>query len=240
MTSFKRIGMEKKLQLEWLGRVVALAKDEADPKLIRADMDRYLLTSLPGSESRRKHIDVLMRIWVKVADENKQLRDEALLLWERVSARERVALHWGLCLLAYPIFKDVTAAIGKLLNLQDDVLLSQVHKRIVDSWGERTTLRYAVQRLLRTLTWWGVLAETGKKGVYRAGDEMDVQDKDGALWLLHCYIQASAEETVPLTSLLAAPALFPFKLNVRLSDLGDSERFEVTRQGLNSDVVGLR
>jgi len=236
----KRIGMEKKIQLDWLDKLAFLYNDERDAKRIKEQMDGYLSDIIKGGESRRKHINVLMRIWVSVPEEDVSLRDQALQFLRKVKTEERLALHWGLCLLAYPLFRDVTTVIGRLLSLQDEITLAQVHKRIIESWGDRSSLNWAVQRLLRSLSLWGALKDTDVKGEYVAANKIVIENEELKLWLLECYLRCIDQRTITYQSLISAPALFPFDINVKLGELLTSDRFEVNRQGLDVDVVELR
>ena len=45
--------------------------------------------------------------------------------------------------------------------VQGEVAQSQVLRRVTESWGERSTLHRAVQRMSRNWVEWGVLSETG-------------------------------------------------------------------------------
>ncbi len=236
----KRIGMDKKVQLDWMDKIAFLQKEENDVKYIKEQMDSLLSQQIDGNESRRKHITVLLRIWVTVPEEVVPLRDNALQLISKVAFEERIAIHWGMCLLAYPLFKDVTAIVGKLLSLQDELTLLQVHKRIIEGWGDRNTLKWAVQRLIRSLASWGVIIDTNTKGEYIVANKIDINNDELKLWLLECYLRCLSQETIAYQSLISAPSLFPFNLNITLGDLLTSDRFEVNRQGLDVDVVELR
>lgn len=231
--------MDRKVRLDWLDRLAFMYAEFKDSNIVKEEMNAYLVNTIKGKEARRKSINVLMRVWVSVPQEHTALRDRAVQFLSRVKTEERVALHWGLCLLAYPLFRDVTTIVGRLLALQDEVYLSQVHKRIIDSWGDRSSLNWAVQRLLRSLNLWGTLKDTETNGKYAAANKIVVENGELKLWLLECYLQCIEESTILFDNLINTPALFPFDLNVRLGDLLMSDKFEVNRQGLDSDVVEL-
>lgn len=232
--------MDKKVNLEWLDRVAFGLKENKSYKELRGELENYLEDKILGAETRRKHINVLLRIWVSVLPEHEELRDRALALLLVSEARERSVLHWGLCLLAYELFRDVATIIGKLFTLNDELALAQVHKRVIEAWGDRTNLKYAVQRLLRTMANWGVLQPLGKNGLYRQTGKLLIENKPLKLWLLECYFSCIEQKSVSMQSLNAAPTLFPFMLEVNLDDLMASGRYEVNRQGLDIDVVELR
>lgn len=232
--------MDKKVEIEWLDQLAFGLKEQKNYKDLKEELDNSLKNKIHGNESRRKHLNVLMRIWVTVPTGHEQLRDRALTFLLSTTSRERLALHWGLCLLAFEIFKDVSSIIGKLFTLNEEITLAQVHNRIIENWGDRTTLVYAVQRMLRSMANWGVLLDAEKKGFYKPPEKLPLYNKDLGLWLLECYLACIEQKFVFMQSLNEVPALFPFTVNIKLSDLLDSARYEVNRQGLDVDVVELR
>ncbi len=233
--------MDKKVEIEWLDFLAFRLKENKNYNELRKELDNRLQDVINGSESRRKYLDVHMRIWVTVPSEHEQLRDKALTFLSSTTSQERLALHWGLCLLAFELFKDVSNVIGKLFNLDDKITLAQVHNRIIETWGDRTTLIYAVQRMLRSMAKWGVLNEPQKKkGFYVPAEKIQLFDKELKLWLLECYLTCLDKKSVSLQSLNEVPVLFPFDMVVKLGDLVASDRFEVNRQGLDVDMVELR
>jgi len=232
--------MDKKVEIEWLDQLAFGLKEQKNYRELKEELDNSLKNKIHGNESRRKHLNVLLRIWVTVPAGHEQLRDRALTFLSTTTSRERLALHWGLCLLAFELFRDVSSIIGKLFTLNDEITLAQVHNRIIENWGDRTTLVYAVQRMLRSMVNWCVLQDSEKKGFYKPSEKIPLYDKDLKLWLLECYLTCIEQKTVSMQSLNEAPALFPFAVDIRLGDLMDSDRYEVNRQGLDVDVVELR
>ena len=180
---------------------------------------------------------MLLRIWVNVPAKDGRLRDEALQLVAQVSPEERLWLHWGLSLLAYPFFRDVAATAGQLSRLQGVFGQAQVQRRMIESWGQRTTLQRAAQRLLRTFIDWHVLRETDVRGSYEVAPLRQTENRALALWLLDCALRAHGAEQVSLRELGQLAYNFPFDLTPFVSDLRRSDRFEITRQGLDLEMV---
>ena len=129
------IGFDRKLDLDWLDATVALCQESLDPGVVAGQLRQKLAYEIAGDEARRKTIGVLLRIWVNVPAKVSRLRDEALQLAARVSPEERLWLHWGMSLLAYPFFRDVAAVVGQLGRLQgplDRVLASGCSTTVYD------------------------------------------------------------------------------------------------------------
>jgi len=232
--------MDKKLELPWLDQLAFGLREGKSYKELRIELDATLKNKINGPETRRKHINVLMRIWVSVPAEHEQFRDRALTFLAAATSRERLALHWGLSLVSFELFRDVSSVIGKLLTLNDEITLAQVHSRIIEDWGDRTNLKYAVPRMLRSMVNWGVLQDTTNRGSYKPSSKIAIDDKDMKLWLLECYLTCLEQNSISVQSLNEAPALYPFAVNIKLAEMVASDRYEVSRQGLDVDVVELR
>ena len=231
------IGFDRKLQLDWLDATVGLCQGSLDPGVVADHLRKNLEREIAGTEARRKTTTVLLRIWVNVPAEYSHLRDEALQLAAQIGSEERLWLHWGLSLLAYPFFRDVAATVGQLSRLQGTFSQAQVQRRMIENWGQRTTLRRATRRLLRTFVDWDVLRDTDVRGRYDVVLPRQTENRALALWLLDCALQANDAEQVSLRELGQLSYTFPFDLLPFVNDVRLSERFEVSRQGLDLEMV---
>jgi hypothetical protein len=188
--------------------------------------------------ARGKTMTVLLHIWVLVPDALIPLRDDGLAMLRDRSGRDRLPLHWGMCVATYPFFRDVAAITGRLLSLQGTAALSQVVRRMGESWGERSKLIRAVQRVVRSFVEWGILVETDERGIFSAAPKISVAHGNGVgPWLLEADISNSETQARPFRSLVSATSFFPLKLNLSSRDVGSSPRLEIYRQGLDEDVV---
>ncbi|HBY97805.1 MAG TPA: hypothetical protein DEP84_28335 [Chloroflexi bacterium] len=225
-----RIGFDRTIRLRWLDQAALLARELRDNEALREALFECLTHDVRGEESRRKTVTVLARIWWRVPEEHILFREEAFAMVAQETPGARLALHWGMALLAYPLFRDVTAIIGRLLRLQGAFTLAQVSRRISADWGNRTTLKYAVPRILRSLSDWEIVEPTKEVGGYEPCPPILSPRVGPALWLLEASLRAR-ETDVPVSDLLRSPELFPFALPVSPGDLLRSGRFQVDQQG---------
>jgi hypothetical protein len=235
----RMIGFDRKLELDWLDATVAQCQSDRDPDRVLRNLDLLLETEIIGNKARRNTLTVLMRIWVKVPEEQTEIRNEGLALATQVAPTERLWLHWGMSLLAYPFFRDVAAKVGQLGRLQGDFSQAQVQRRMTEGWGQRTTLERAVQRLVRTFVEWQVVLDAGTRGSYSLAPVHQTDNRNLALWLMDCALRANEAEQVPLRELERLPYNFPFDLTSFAGDLRGSKRFESTRQGLDLEMVAF-
>jgi hypothetical protein len=255
----RRIGFDRELKLNWLDLTAGLVQEGLDIHQTRQELTARLANEIPGQEACRKTVTVLTRVWHRVPLEHQALQSEALDLLPRIVPEERLWLHWGMSLLAYPFFHDVASTGGRLLKLQGEFESTQVLRRMQESWGQRTTLERAVQRLLQTFVAWGVTRELASaRHVYQATPPRQTTNSTLALWLIECVLrsalrgrsalgahtahEATAQDNgqLPLAELVQSLAAFPFELTAHAAALRRSDRFEISHQGLDLEMVAPR
>ncbi len=221
-----RIGFDRLIRLRWLDRAALLAAELREPDALHQAMLAQLAGELPGVDARRKTANVLTRIWWRVPEEHVPLRDEAFAQMVDCTPEERLLFHWGMCLLAYPIFQDVAATVGRLSRLQGTFRQVQVVSRISAEWGNRSTLETAVPRIVRSFVDWGVLVVAEEKGTYRAAPPLTPTGIQSISWLFES-VRRSRSADVPASDLLRAVELFPFALSVSPGALAQFERLRL-------------
>lgn len=236
----RKIGFDRKLDLEWLDAAAGrLAAGDA-PMAARHQVWNRLEGILSGDASnsaRGKTMTVLTQIWM-TAPTHQPLRDAALAIFGQVSPDERLALHWAMTLAAYPFFLDVAAQTGKLLRLNGDCTFAQIHRRMMERWGERSTLSRAVQRVLRSMVAWGALREGATPGQYQPLPKRIPVLEATAEIVLEGLLRAEGG-SLALNAVATHPALFPFDLHLDLPRLRQHPRLWVHRQGDQTDWVEL-
>ena len=242
-TRRRTIGFDRKIQLSWLDATADWAAQGLSTADIRTRLEQLLEGKVAGGGSRSardKTMTVLLHIWVLVPDALVPLRDDGLALLRGRSGRDRLPLHWGMCVATYPFLRDVATTTGRLLSLQGTAALSQIVRRMTESWGERSTLIRAVQRVVRSFVEWGVLAETHERGIFSPAPRITVPDGDKlGPWLLEAGISNCERQAGAFRSLVGAASFFPLDLRLSPRDLGSNPRLELHRQGLDDDVVVL-
>lgn len=236
------IGFDRRIEREWLDFAAGRAVAGDDPHALRQAVHSLLAGSVSGdgaNSARGKTTTVLARIWGGAAGSADEVSSRAILLFADANEAERLALHWGLMLATYPVFADVAATAGRLLALQSSFTLSHLTRRMISTWGERSTLTRAVQRIVRSMVSWGVLHDAGAKGTYQAGRRIDIGNRSVARIVAEAILTDSDDAAVPISTLLNHPARFPFNLNLSSGDLRAAPPFLVHREGLDSELVEL-
>ena len=243
MSSTASIGLDRRLDLEWLDAAAAHVAAGQDPAGTRARLFELLEGRVAGGRKRGsacyKTVCVLSRTWSNVPENLIAFRDHSIHVLPTLSSPERVALHWAVLLAGYRFFGDVAESTGRLISLQGSLTLSQVTRRMREAWGDRSTLSRATQRVVRSTVEWGVLQDTGQRGSYTRESRAIAVHGELALLLVEALLH-HVGIGLPMDQATGHHALFPFEVRLGTHEVRHSARLEVHRQGLDVDVVGLR
>lgn len=242
-----QIGFSQRVRLEWLEQTANLILAGNDKAAINDALQGLLKdkVSVGGQAvrgNREKIITILLKTWLTVPNELEVLRVEGLELLKRVPRTDHLAIHWGMVVAVYPFWSGVAAQVGRLLRLQRSAAAAHIQRRVREQYGERETVSRATRRVLRSYLDWGVLQETGKKGIYAAGPALAVEDSRLIAWLAEASLHARANGSAPLKDLLDSPSLFPLRIRrIQAESLvSASSRLDILRHGLDNDLVMLR
>lgn len=233
------VGLDRPVELDWLDATAGYVANGSSPDEVRKRLFALLDGVVSGQDAhsaRGKTITVLSRIWSAVPEPALGLHARALAALPKVDPEERVAVHWAMVVSTHTFAYDVASTLGRLLGLHDNVTAAQVTQRLVNTWGDRTTIRRATPRLLRSMARWGTLVFTDRRGTYGAPTKRPASATSMAL-LLEALLINVEEGALPLQRATQHPALFPFSLGV--TQLQGEEQFQVDRQGLDTDMVRL-
>jgi len=242
-----QIGFSQRVRLEWLEKTVSLilagndraAINEALQALLR---DKVSIGGQAERGNREKIITILLKMWLTVPNVLEPLRVEGLELFKRAPKNAHLAIYWGMTMAVYPFWADVATQAGRLLRLQGSVAAAQVQRRIREQYGERETVSRAARRVLRSYLDWGVLQESGSKGIYYAGATLVIDDSRLIAWLAEASLRAKANGAAPLKDLIDSPSFFPFRIKPIPAAIlvTESPRLDFLRHGLDDNLVMLR
>ena len=241
-----QIGFSQRIQLEWLEQTAQLflggsSKAQIEEVLHDILSDRLAVGSNARRNSREKAITILMKIWVTVPKHLEPFRDDAVNLLKQLPESSHLPIHWGMSMSAYPFFGVIAEAVGRLFRLQSEIASSQIQRRIREELGERETVARSARRILRCFVDWGVLQDTGKKGIYRAAPPIPVKDKKLKIWLIEATLISCGFNSLPLRSVFEKPVFFPFMIRqITSRELESNPRLDFFRHGLDEDMVTLK
>lgn len=215
MTHSSKIGFNRRVELEWVEYTANLVLAGLDKDAIHRELNSMLSTKLSiGSEavrgSREKTITILTRIWADVSVPLKPMRDAGLTYLRTVRAEERLPVHWGMTVTAYPFWGVVADMVGRLLRLQESVGIAQVQRRVTEKLGERETVLRSTRYVIHAFVDWGILEKANETGMYCQGKTWLISDLVLLAFVIEAQLRSLGKSSARLDTVLQSPALFPF------------------------------
>jgi len=242
----RMIGYNRTVKLRWLDETVDLfLSGISDADICEALRDRLKDELSVGSTaqrgSREKTITLLLKTWVRVPAPLRELRREGLSLLQGVRRAQRLPIHWGMTMAAYPFWRVVAEVIGRLFRLQGTASPMQVQRRVKELFGEREAVARSARYVLRAFSDWGVITDAARKGEYAPAEPLLVGDPKLAAWLLETAVFSTTEGSTDFRGLVDSPCLFPFQIRrIAPAQLAESGRLEVVRHGVDEMIIRVR
>ncbi|MBO8173523.1 MAG: hypothetical protein H0Z33_16775 [Bacillaceae bacterium] len=233
----KAVGFDQKIKLNHLDYIAFMAKTE-ERKHLYEKLDEYLYAEIKGDKSRKNAITMLMKIWCLVDNEHKELQKEAFELLPVLNQHERIVLHWGMTILAYPFFRDLVTEMGHLFMLQNEVSSQQIGRKMKGLYGDRRRVEVSTSAVLMSIKTWGLI-NASKSGIYTETGKLTITHTELKLWLSKVVILSSQYEKMSLEMINSSAMTFPFDFNLNVNEF-EKEYFEVNRQGLDMVMIGLK
>jgi len=233
----KKVGFLQYIKKDWLDATVGFYQNNQNIDEIKANLDNLIKIEVPKSEERRKTIDVLTRIWIRIPKKYEKIRYSALEFYDDLDPDERIVLHWGMLLLAYPFFRDIVYSIGLSLKIQDNFTSTQLRNRLVSNWGHRTTIIRAIDRIIQSLKDWNILIIDGKS--LKPNSKLKIKNDPLCLWFLECVYRTENVDSMLFEKFISLQTMFPFELKIPIYKIKQAENFEFQIHGMNIEMISI-
>jgi hypothetical protein len=233
------IAFRRKVRAIWLEQGMTMAAQELPWKDAKASLVKEVAAENAGTETIRKVLEHVRRIWFEPPDDCRALRTDGLRLFRADGSRDtRFLLNWGMAIAAYPFVGSVAEALGRLLKLQNEARRSDVQRRLREQYGDRDFVNRITRYVISSFLDWGGVNEIRRTGVYVRSLTFKPQNPDQLAWLTEAVLISKRESQMKISQIYYHPILFPLGLDVssRLA-LQNNPRLKFARQGLNEEVV---
>lgn len=151
-TAQPRIGMDRYISAEWMDMAASVVRGE----MLAEGLHDRLANEIPGRQVQLKAIGIINRMWFPNDNVGQEIAASAARLvanggGDRIAAFEAVAIG------NYPYFRQVVETVGRLLRLQETCSPGEVHRRMFEQHGKRTTISQATSYAFKTLVSWGMI-----------------------------------------------------------------------------------
>ena len=232
----KMVGLSRAIKIEWLNKTVDLVNEGMAPENIKEALNDYIGFEIKSPDNIRKAREILMNIWVYPFEDDKAniIREQALEAI-RNGNEDKLAMHWCMLLLRYPVFVDVTGVIGKISSMQDSFSLAWLKDKMFEEWGERTTLFHSIDKIMQTLRQIGGV--DSRSGVYTVR-HYEINDAATKMIIIKTILALKMKAYYEPSELANAPQMFPFCFTVDSELIFGNQEFEIGNFGGSPVVVG--
>jgi hypothetical protein len=233
----KPVGFDQKIMLHHLDFTANEARKLSRKEMYEA-LDYFLRSDIQGAKSRKNAITMLMKIWYLVDEETIPLRDKALEMFPHLTKEERLLVHWGMTILAYPFFKDLVQELGKLFRLQDEVPSAVIGRKMKELYGDRRRVEVATSAVLTSIKTWGIV-DLLKSRSYKLRPKMSITSTDLNQFITEVILRATNVTAMPIDLLHNHVLFFPFSFDISVTELRNNNQFRLNRQGIDIVIVEL-
>ena len=232
----KMVGLSRAIKIEWLNKTVDLVNEGMAPENIKEALNDYIGFEIKSPDNIRKAREILMNIWVYPFEDDKAnlIREQALEAI-RNGNEDKLAMHWCMLLLRYPVFVDVTGVIGKISSMQDSFSLAWLKDKMFEEWGERTTLFHSIDKIMQTLRQIGGV--DSRNGVYTVR-HYEINDASTKMIIIKTILALKMKAYYEPSELANVPQMFPFFFTVDSELIFGNQEFEIGNFGGSPVVVG--
>lgn len=232
------VGFDRYITLDWLDQTAKWVIDGKSAKEVHALIDEYLAPYVQGDTSKRKTKNVLSGAWIKSDGVNPVFKTQARQHYAQANKAEQLAIHYSLMIASYPFFYSLSRVLGRLFKLQDDVSNEEFYRRVIETHGDRESIKRAAARFLQSLIEWGVLDGSDKAKV-KSVAKIKVSDPMLATWLIEAAMYSNGKDRILLDELLADPAYFAFDIPHGTFQINKSDRLQIVHQGAQEIIIKL-
>jgi hypothetical protein len=231
-----RIGFDRYVQLDWC----KAALDVASGTKSLNDLDGIVSQVLTGSESRRKTIDILKRLWINPFPESKEFIKRGIDSYRTIGESVVFPICWGAAIATYPFFGKTAEVTGRLFNLQEDCSIAEVQRRMAEIYGDRDGITRAASRVLQSHENWGAIARAKNSKRLIRQLPMSLHHEQIVVWLVEAALRYTGK-AVPVPTLQSMAAIYPFVLDQPLAYvISNCPTLELRSEGPSNQFVALR
>lgn len=231
------VGADRFLALQWANIAYELFVSTKDQEVSRRELHSYLGNQMVGLVSTRKTANQLDRLWLSSNDPYSNLRGMTQSLIGPIKATQMSVLHLGMAINVFPIYRETVRVIGVLARITDQISTKSVSTRVMERFPTTSSIPRSVNRVLQTLTDWGLVGISEGNIVIR---ELYLQDPKIVNWFILALLKASGQNEITLSELEICPLKLGINLAHPRSVINESEELNLSRNHQGVEVVRIK
>jgi len=235
----KWIGFDRRVEPLWLNFIVEMLKEGKSEEDIRKLLREKLTLHIKGAEAVNKTVTVMMRLFFSLPEALRDIFFKGFSLSYGVEEEERIWIYWGLLLLRYPFVKDVADITGRFLEFQGSVSTKEIQEKILNTWGDRSTVKRVVQMVTKTMEDFGFImrVKTRPFTVFEKLPCKKTENPELMQWFLEVLLNLEDMNFIPFEAIYKRYYAFPFRIS--LMPAGENKSIKVIRDGIY-EMAGIK
>ena len=229
------MGFDQRIMLHHLD-YTAMQSKRYPRKEMYSVLDGYMRDDIAGAKSRKNAITMLIKIWYLVDDNLMPLRDQILDEFNKFNQEERLLVHWGMTMAAYPFFKDVAHELGRLFQLQDTVTSKSIGQRMKSSYGNRRRVEVATSAVLSSMRSWEIIVPA-KGRTNGKGKPIVITNPILQSFYIQVLLRLIGNNSIQMEVVQNHPLFFPFDFDLDMLELREDKSLTFFNQGIDDLVV---
>lgn len=230
-----RIGFDRYIELAWSRS----ALETACGRSTLDDLNALVGQSLAGAESRRKSVDILKRFWLNPFHDASDFLLRGVEIFKSQGSSAVLPLTWGAAVSTYPFFGMTAEITGRLFRLHNDCAISEVQRRMAETYGDRDGVARAVSRVLQSMENWGAIKRIEKNKRMINLEPVIIDNDVLTAWLIEAVLRYT-QKPISMVNIQTLPTLYPFVMVQPLAYvISQSEHLELRSDGSSSQFVVL-
>lgn len=206
------VGFERLVRLEWAEAALC-----ARSGLISNEQLGNLINSLPmGYSSKRKVKTALNRLWVKPPSDLMDFSSRGAHIYTEQLEKCVLALTWGMALTTCPFFAKVTEVVGRLTEIYGDCTSDDIHRRMIEIYGDRDTTRRITNAILQSQENWGAILRYDNGKIICRSTLIDLSNSHIPAWIIEACLRYY-KKPLSISKIQFFPLIFPFAIGDSLS-----------------------
>jgi len=232
------VGFDRYIEKAWMDKTAEWVVQGKTLKEVNTLIDEYLSPFINGDTSKRKTKNVLSSAWVKGTGSLAVYKIQGVEIYKTSTVHEKLAVHYGMCIASFPFFLSLGKILGRLFKLQDEVTNAEFYRRVIETLGDRDSIKRAAARYLQSMVQWGLLEISGKATV-KPSVKIQLTNSDLITWLYASILFTCGKDRLSIDDITSDPVWFPFEIPHGNLNMSDSTIVEIVHQGVGSTLVGI-
>lgn len=230
-------GIDRFIALRWADYALDLWI-AANPSVeSSAQLMAFLEQEIKGIESRNKTSYQIRRLWLDPGAKTQFLRSQVTQHGIAEVIFSRPVLHLGMAINVFPLFREVCGIIGRLTGLQGVCTRQETCQRVMEKYGNPTSIPRSVDRVFQTLVDWQLLEKTGKNYTVRL---IQVENLALAGWFMQALLFTLTDRQLTFSDLQTIPERLGVQFQGEREIIRAIPNLYVIRDGTTVERVGLK